>query len=86
MTVKLNDEMREALDSDPRQPLLVEDAQSQRQYVLIPLEDFERLKTIFGHDFDPSETYAAQDEALAEIWDDPELDIYDNYDAHKRSS
>ncbi|MEI8376746.1 MAG: type II toxin-antitoxin system PemK/MazF family toxin, partial [Planctomycetota bacterium] len=31
--------------------------------------------------FDISDTYAAQDDALAMVWDDPERDVYDNKDS-----
>jgi hypothetical protein len=82
MTPKLTKEMREALRADPRQPIQVEDAQSNAQYVLLPLEVYQRIRSIFGDEFDISDTYVAQDEALAKVWDDPELDVYDNYEGH----
>ena len=82
MMPKLTDEMREALRDKSRQPVLVEDEQTHRQYVLLPLKVYRRVRSIFRNDeFDISDTYAAQDEALAKVWDDPELDVYDNYDA-----
>jgi hypothetical protein len=31
--------------------------------------------------FDAHETYAAQAQALRQIWDDPRLDIYDDLDS-----
>lgn len=83
MTPKLTDEMREALRADPRQPVQVEDEQTHAQYVLLPLEVYKRVRSIVADELVISHTYAAQDESLAKVWDDPELDVYDNYDAHK---
>jgi len=31
----------------------------------------------------PKSANAAQDQALGKVWDDPELDVYNDYDAHK---
>jgi hypothetical protein len=82
MILKLTDEMREALRDAARQPVQVEDEQTHRRYILLPLEAYDRVRSILrDDDFDISDTYAAQDEALAAVWDDPELDAYDNYDA-----
>ena len=33
--------------------------------------------------FDVRETYAAQDAALAKVWNEPELDAYNEYDQHR---
>jgi len=41
------------------------------------------LRSLFESGFDIRDTYAAQDEALAKVWNDPELDVYNNYDLHK---
>lgn len=86
MTPKLTDEMREALRDESRRPVQVEDEQSHRLYVLLPLEVYLRVRPILRDDFDISDTYAAQDEALARVWDDPELNVYDDYDSHKPQS
>lgn len=83
---KLTNEMREALRAHPRQPVQVEDEQTHAQYVLLPLEVYQRVRSIVAEEFDIADTYAAQDESLAKVWDDPELDVYDNYDAHKPRS
>jgi hypothetical protein len=87
MTPKLTDEMREALRDKARLPVQVEDEQTHERYVLLPLEVYRRVRPIFrGEDFDVTDTYAAQDEALAKVWDDPELDVYDDYDTQGRPS
>ena len=82
MVPKLTHEMREGLRDKTRQPVQVEDEQTHKQYVLLPLEVYRRVRSITGNEeFDISDTYTAQDGALAMVWDDPELDVYDNYDA-----
>ena len=87
MVPKLTDEMRQALQDKTGQPVQVEDEQTHRQYVLLPLEVYQRVRLIFrSNEFDISDTCAAQDEALATVWDDPELDVYDNYDALRPQS
>jgi hypothetical protein len=86
MTLKLTNEMRDALRADPQAPVQVEDERTKRQYVLLPLEVYRRIRSILDDEFEISEMYAAQDEALAEVWDDPELDVYNNYDVQKPGS
>lgn len=84
MKPKLTDEMRDALRDQSGCAVQIEDEQTCLQYVLLPLEVYQRVESIAGIDeFDVSETYAAQDEALAAVWSDPSLDVYDDYDAHR---
>ena len=61
------------------------DVGSRARYVLLPAEQFERLKSLVGaEDFDIRETYTAQEEVLNKAgWDDPEVDSYNDYDAHR---
>jgi len=50
---------------------------------VVPGDQFDRIKALLTSDeFDIRETYTAQSAALAAAgWDDPELDIYNDYDA-----
>ena len=43
MTPKLTDEMRQALEQHPDGPVAIEDERTQRQYVLLPQDEFHRL-------------------------------------------
>lgn len=87
MTPKLTDEMREALRDKTRLPVQVEDEQTHERYVLVLLEVYQHVRPIFrDDDLDIADTYVAQDEALATVWDDPELDVYDDYDTRERQS
>ena len=85
MSIKLTDEMREALRNGSEQPVTLEDGQTRRQYVLLPLEVFQRIQSVLSDDvFAVEDAYAAQSAvAGAAGWDDPEMDIYDHYDEHK---
>lgn len=68
----------------PGEPIELVDDQSHDRYIVLPAEAFERIKALLTPDeFDIRETYAAQDSALASAgWDDPELDVYNDYDAN----
>ncbi len=87
MTPKLTIEMREALLQQPGQPVTVEDDQTHLRYVLLPLSIFQRVRSLFADEsFDVADTYAAQSAvAGAAGWDDPEMDVYDRYDEHRKS-
>ena len=82
MTPKLTDEMREALRDTTQQPVEVEDDQTHALYVLLPVDIYQRVRSIIQSDeFDISETSRAQDEAMATVWEDPALDVYNDYDS-----
>ena len=85
MTPKLTAEMREALLQQPGKPLTVEDEQTHLHYVLLPLNLYQRVRSIFADEsFDATDTYAAQSAAAgAAGWNDPEMDVYDRYDAQR---
>ena len=54
-------------------------------YVLIADEQFDRLRSLL--DMDPlsldQQRIALCNAGLRAGWDDPEMDVYDNYDAHR---
>lgn len=85
MTPKLTPEMREALLDKAGQPVTVEDEQTHLHYVLLPLNVYQRVQSVFADEhFDVADTYAAQSKvAGAAGWDDKEMDVYDDYDAHR---
>lgn len=85
MSLKLTDEMREALQRRVGYPIAVEDEQTQLQYVLLPLQLYQRLQSVFADaEFDVNDASAAQSRVAGMAgWDDPEMSIYDDYDAHR---
>lgn len=86
MSVSLTQEQLKALAAQPGEPLELIDDLSHARYVLLPAEQFDRVKALLSADeFDVRETYLAQDATLSKAgWDDPELDIYNDYDSHRK--
>lgn len=85
MTPKLTPEMREAIVAQHGAPIAVEDELTKARYVLLPLTLYQKVKSIFADEsFDVADTYAAQSSAAGVAgWDDPEMAVYDDYDAHR---
>ena len=87
MATQLTHEQHEKLEQHGDKPMPVVDPVDQKVYFLVAGDLFERFKALFNDDdFDIRETYAAQDAALAKVWDDPALDVYNDYDANKTKS
>ena len=86
MTVKLSPEQEEALKRHGHRPVHVVDHSGQVAYVLVPADDYERIRPLLESDeFDIRETYLLQEEvARAEGWEDPVMDDYDDYDTRRR--
>ncbi len=79
--------MRAALVHKAGQPVTVEDDQTHLQYVLLPLNVYQRVRAIFGDDsFDVADEAISAQSAVAGAagWDDPEMDVYDDYDSHRQ--
>ena len=68
---KLGNEQRQALAEQAGKPVYVVDVNSQNQYVPMPAEQYQYVKALLEtEEFDISETYAAQSEALQDVWDE----------------
>lgn len=88
MTPKIpkTNEMQRALDETHGGPVYVMDTDGSVTHVVIAADIFQRLQGLIGEQaFDVRDTYEAQEKALASVWDDPALDIYNDYDAHRPS-
>jgi len=88
MTTKLSDDLREAIKREGGSPVHFVDATTNEHYVLMRAEQYENLKALLveGEEFDPRELYPLiAKSAAAAGWDDPELDVYNDYSAHKKS-
>ncbi len=83
MTPILTDEQRHALEqTNELGPVTVVDASSGREFVLVSASLYKRLQALLeGDTFDIRETYAAQDAAADQAWDDPGDADYDQYDS-----
>ena len=85
MTVTLSPELQQALDAQPEAPVRVTDPRTNANYVLLTLEQYERIKPFFEAEERPlSALYPLMEEsALRAGWDNPEMDVYNDYDAHR---
>ncbi|HEV7223066.1 MAG TPA: hypothetical protein VGN42_10230 [Pirellulales bacterium] len=78
---ELSQELQQALDAHPDAPPRAVDPRTNKAYVLLAAEQYERIKALLEQDDDLSHAYAAQMEsAMRAGWDAPEMDDYDRYD------
>lgn len=75
--LKITPEQQQALNQSAGAPVYLVDATGVDAVVMMRAELF---KTISGEQFDIAETYPAQEQALAEVWADPQLDEYTDQD------
>ncbi len=85
MTPKLSPDLRQAIKEHGDTPVYVVDADTNQSYVLLRGDQYEKVKALFeGEEFDPRELYPlAIPTFLKAGWDDPEMDVYNDYDAHR---
>ncbi len=79
---KLTDELRRELRNAGNVPLRLTDPETDREYVLVRAEVYDRLKTFLNHDgeYDPDVGAALMNEVMAaDDRDDPYLESYQNY-------
>ena len=86
MTPVLTEQIRQALDAERGQPVKIVDEQTSRIYYVISAEQFETVRALFAEgDFDPREIYPLISKTAGEAgWNDPAMDVYDNYDEHRK--
>jgi len=87
MTTELPDDLRPAIEKEGGSPIRLVDAATNVHYVLMRAEQYENLSALFaeGEEFDARELYPLMAKSAAAAgWDDPDLDVYNNYDAHKQ--
>ena len=86
MTPKLTDDQQQALEERGGAPLYLEDAMNHR-YVLMRAEQFEKFKAFFEDGREESDVHALYplvEQSFGKAgWDDPEMDDYNDYDAHR---
>lgn len=79
MTTLLTPEQHLQLEQHGDKPVPMLDPVNQKAYVLVPSELFDRLRAFLDEGFDIRDTDAAQETALAQVWDDPALDVYNTW-------
>ena len=86
MTLTLTAEQHAALATAADSSAVpVLDPASNTSYVLVPQEVYRRLVPYDDSEFDISEAYPLMDEVAKNAgWDDPELDVYNQYDPRNK--
>ena len=83
MTPRITDDVAHAFEEHGGAPLYLEDGANDR-YVLLRADQFEKVKGLLqSDDLDPREVNRLIDDVMKEDWDDPAMDVYDDYDAHR---
>ena len=85
MTTRLTDDLRQALEQPDGTPVHVVDADTQMWYVVMLADQYEKVRSLFEEEaFDPRELYPLVEQSLMRAgWDDPDMDAYNDYDAHR---
>jgi len=85
MTTKFSDDLRQALEQERGSPVHLVDAATSLHYVIMRADQYERVKALFEEDeFNPRELYPLVEQSFGKAgWDDPEMDLYNDYDAHR---
>ena len=78
-------ELQDMVEHSGDTPVRVVDPRTQRVYVLIADEQFDRLRSLL--DMEPmsldQQRIALRDAGRRAGWDDLEMNVYDDYDAHR---
>lgn len=85
MIAQLSLEQQQAVQRPGAGPVPTVDPTTNRLYVLISQEQYERLKPLFegGPLSLKEQSQLLRDAGRRAGWDDPEMDAYDHYDQHQ---
>ena len=80
----LPSELQDIVDQSGDTPVRVVDPRTQRVYVLIEDQQFDRLRSLIGMQSlsIDQQRIALHDAGVRAGWDDAEMDVYDHYDQH----
>jgi hypothetical protein len=87
MTTQLPDELRQAIEREGVGPVRLVDAATNVHYVLMRGEQYDNLSALLteADEFNARDLYPLMAKSAASAgWDDPDLDAYNDYDAHKK--
>ncbi|HUY87315.1 MAG TPA: hypothetical protein VMV10_01140 [Pirellulales bacterium] len=83
--IELSPELQQALDAQAETPPRIVDPRTNKAYVLLAAEQYERIKALLEQEDDLAQTYPAQMEsAMRAGWGDAAMDDYDRYDELRR--
>ncbi|HUG91187.1 MAG TPA: hypothetical protein VML55_10150, partial [Planctomycetaceae bacterium] len=80
--VELNEELQRAVSEQGDRPVEVVDPGTNRVYLLIAREQYDRLRPLFEDDplSVEEQRHLRREAGRRAGWDDPEMDAYDRYD------
>jgi hypothetical protein len=83
--IELTSEQHQALAANGAEPVRAVDPATRTEYVLVPAEVYDRIKSLLSDDPDwQADAYAAAIKVFArDGWDDPRMDVYDALDPRK---
>lgn len=82
---ELSREIQQALDAHADAPPRLVDPRTNKAYVLLAAEQYDRIRALLEQDDDLNDTYPAQMEAAMRAgWGDASMDDYDRYDELRR--
>ena len=86
--ISLTDEVRRSMQMHPAKGVEVEDENTQKQYVLLPIDAYRQVESLIydTSEPDPNEFLPLVHQAFADDWNAPGMEAYDDYDRHKPSS
>jgi hypothetical protein len=85
--IELTEEQRQRLREANGNVVRLRDPEAAREYVILPAELFERLKSLLYDDSDwtPEEQLRLLAESGKRAgWDDPDMDVYNDYDENRK--
>jgi hypothetical protein len=85
--IQLTQEQRQELRQANGGEIRISDPEAQEEYVILPAKVYDRLKALLYDDSDwtPEEQLRLLAESGKRAgWDDPEMDVYDNYDENRQ--
>jgi 16S rRNA U1498 N3-methylase RsmE len=87
MTATLSDNLRQALEQAGGTPVHLIEAVTNTHYVIMRADQYEQVKALFEEEeaeFHPRELDPLVAETFGRAgWDEPEMDVYNDYDAHR---
>ena len=85
MQIELTEAQSRAIEQSGEASPSVMDPRTRKAYVLLSADVFEQIKSLVHDDDSISDAYRGQiDSAMKAGWEDPLMDEYNDYDAHRK--
>ncbi len=79
--IDITPDVRRAIEDAGDKPPRLVDPETNREYVLVRAELYDRIRSLIeiDDDIEPGDMTAHMWEVMKEDWDDPAMDVYDSY-------